>query len=428
MIVRLCIQKSVFCSKYQESEGKRRATGIMKVLQSVLTVMMMSGLLPGITKAQPISDGPFTGNPVSMTSLANYPIGQNRDWRVSIRFKSDYSGSLARFKLFWKYNATGYSAGDGGNIRITLRSDDGTTNHNPSATILATTTFSPNIKSGVDVRFKDLSFPTAPSIEKGTIYHLHFENVHSDKSNNWISINNVYNRLRSQSILQPTEDPSEWALLNRLGPNGTWKISPGYCPILALGISQAGGNTPDVYQGNGYMEFWGASSNGVRVGGSTLLRQTFKATQSLTVGGISVNAGRYSGTGALEVELLSSTGTVLGSGYISSDNFPNATSSTNCPGGISGDKCHVWGFAKFDTPPSVVAGQSYFVRISAPSGSEYRFNFPRDGSIKYGWPEGTVVSGRAEKSTTRGSTWTGITYWGVSNRSDADLEFFLEPL
>lgn len=427
MIVGPCTKKSVFCSENIAGKNRKISRVIKRGLLSALTVVALNCFLAGSLKAQPISDGLVTGNPVAMTSLANYPIGQSRDWRVSIRFKSDYSGSLVRFKLFWKYNVAGYSAGDGGDIKITLRSDDGTSSHNPSSTILARMTFSPNIQSGIDIRFKDMSFPTAPTIEKGTIYHLHFENVHPDKSKNWISINNVYNQSRSESMLQPTEDPTEWSLLNRLGANGTWKISAGYCPILALGIDTSGDSIPEVYQGNGYMEFWGASSNGVRVGGTQLLRQGFKATQSLTVGGISVNAGRYSGTGDLQVELLSSTGTVLGSGTISSGSFPIATSSTNCPGGITGDKCHVWAFAQFSTAPSVVLGQNYYVRISAPSGSEYRFNFPRDGSIKYGWPAGTVLSGRAEKSTTGGSTWTGITYYGISNRSDADLEFFLEP-
>lgn len=427
MIVKLCIKKLVFCSRNNPVKNKRSLAGITGGLWLVLLLFILNGLLLSDLKAQPISDGPFTGNPVAMTSLANYPIGQNKDWRVSIRFKSDYSGSLARFKLYWKY-APGYSAGDGGDIKITLRTDDGTSSHNPSSTILATTIFYPNIQSGVDVRFKELSFPVAPLIEKDKTYHLHFENLHPDKSNNWISINNVYNHGRSESTLQPTEDPTEWGLLNRLGATGAWKLSPGFCPILALGISRTGVTTPDVYQGNGYMEFWGASSNGVRVGGTSLLRQGFNSTTSMTVGGISVNAGKYTGTGALQVELLSSTGTVLGSGTISADSFPNATSSTNCPGGVTGDKCHVWGYAQFSTAPSVIEGQSYYIRITAPSGSQYRFNFPRDGSIKYGWPAGTVVSGRIEKSTNAGGTWTGITYYGITNRSDADLEFFLEPL
>jgi hypothetical protein len=366
-----------------------------------------------------------TGSALAMTSLSNFPIGQSRDWKVSIRFKSDYSGSLARFRLFWKYNATGYSSGDGGDIRITLRSDDGTASHNPSSTVLATTTFSPRITSGVDVRFKDLSFSSRPSLAAGRIYHLHFENVDPNKSSNWISINSVYNHSRSASILQPTEAIPEWALLSKAGTGG-WQYTSGFCPILALGISTSGGSTPNVYQGNGYMEFWGAASNGVRVGGSGQLRQAFKATESIRVGGASVSAGRYGGTGSLKVELLSSSGAVLGSGTISSGSFPYALSSSNCPSRMSGERCHVWGYARFSNAPTVTAGQSYFLRVSAPSGSDYRVNFPRDGSIQYGWPAGTVVSGRAERSTSSGRSWSGISYWGVSNRSDADMEFFLE--
>jgi hypothetical protein len=428
MFVKLGIEKSVSLLSSTVKKSRENSVGFKRRFFSVFAMFLMFGYFGQSAKAQPISDGPVTGNAMAMTSLANYPIGSNRDWRVSIRFKSDYSGSLALFKLFWKYNAAGYSAGDGGDIKITLRSDDETASHNPSTTILATTTFSPNIRSGVDVRFKNLSFDSAPSIEKGKTYHLHFENVDPNKSSNWISINNVFNSSKNMSILQPAEDTTEWALLNRLGATGKWQISAGFCPILALGISTSGGSTPDVYQGNGYMEFWGAATNGVRVGGSGQLRQAFKATESLSVGGVSISAGKYSGTGSLQVELLSSAGEVLGSGTISSGSFPNASSSAGCPGGASGEKCHVWSYAQFSNVPSIVAGQSYFLRLSAPSGSEYRFNFPRDGSIRYGWPAGTVVSGRAERSTTSGQTWSGITYWGVSNRSDADMEFFLEAL
>lgn len=405
--------------------SRENVVGRRRGFLAVMALLLAFGLFGKRAIAQPISDGPVTGTAMAMTSLANYPIGQSLDRKVSIRFKSDYSGKLARFRLFWKYNAPGYSSGDGGDIRITLRNDDGTASHNPSGTILATTTFSPNIKSGADVRFKDLSFGSLPSLAKGKIYHLHFENVDPNKSSNWISINNVYNHSKSTSILQPTESPMEWALLSRLGAGG-WQYTSGFCPILALGISTSGGSTPNVYQGNGYMEFWGAASNGVKVGGSSQLRQAFKATESLQVAGASVSAGRYGGTGSLKVELLSSSGAVLGSGTISSGSFPYALSSSNCPSGMSGERCHVWAYANFSSSPSITAGQSYFLRVSAPSGSDYRFNFPRDGSVQYGWPAGTVVSGRAERSTSGGSSWLGITYWGVSNRYDADMEFFLE--
>lgn len=425
MMIRLG-NKEVVSLFLRIATAKRETVGsIVRRVLAGLTLLLTFGLLEQQGVAQPISQGPVTGNAMGMTSLSNYPIGQSTDRKVSIRFKSDYSGTLARFRLYWKYNAKGYSSGDGGDIRISLRNDDGTASHNPVSTALATLTFSPRINSGGDIRFKDLSFSSPPSLVKGRIYHLHFENVDPNKSYNWISINNVYNHSRSVSLLQPTEPVSEWALLSRLGTGG-WQYTAGFCPILALGISTSGGSTPNVYQGNGYMEFWGASSNGVRVGGSTMLRQSFRATESLRIGGVSVSAGRYGGTGSLKVELLSSTGAVLGSGTISSGNFPYALSSSNCPVKMSGEKCHVWAYAQFSNAPSIVAGQSYFVKVSASSGSDYRFNFPRDGSIQYGWPAGTVVSGRAERSTSGGSSWSGITYWGVSNRSDADMEFFLE--
>jgi hypothetical protein len=126
------------------------------------------------------------------------------------------------------------------------------------------------------------------------------------------------------------------------------------------------------------------------------------------------------------VELLSASGEILDSSNISSGNFPTASSRTYCPKGLTGEKCHVWGYARFGRQPTVTAGQTYFLRLSAASGSDYRFNFPRDGSVMYKWPLQTVINGRVEKSSNGGSSWSGITYWGVSNRSDADLEFFLE--
>jgi len=432
MISRSRIKNAVSLSSFQIIVDKEKFAGEVVGCFFILALLLSLALFGNSAMAQPISTGPVTGSAIAMTSLSNYPIGQNLDRRISIRFKSDHSGKLASFRVYWVYKSSkGYHAGDGGDIRITLKADDGSASHLPSSSVLAATTFSPRLPlynpTSVNVHFKDLSFANYPTLVKGTTYHLEFVNVDPNKSGNWISINSVYNASRSSSTLQPTESTAEWALLSKVGYGG-WQYTPGYCPILALGISRTGGRTPDVYQGNGYMEFWGASTNGARAGGSLMLRQGFKATQSLRVGGASVSAGRYGGTGSLKVELLSSTGVVLDTGFISSGSFPYALSSSGCPARMSGEKCHVWGYAKFNKAPSISLGQTYFLRVSAASGSDYRFNLPRDGSIMYGWPAGTVVSGRTEKSTSSGRSWTGISYWGQTNRNDADMEFFLEAL
>jgi hypothetical protein len=396
----------------------------------MLILFMHGAVLSSSLKAQSNTDSRFYGTGLAMTSLSNFPIGQNYNRQISIRFKSEYSGTLNSFKLFWIYkNSKGYHSGDGGDIRITLRTDDGSGSHNPSSSALATTTFSPHLPSynptKVDVRFKEITFGSRPRLNKGQIYHLHFENVDSNKSYNWISINSVYNHSRDASVLQPTESNMEWALLNKTGTTGRWQVTAGYSPIAALGISTSGGST-NVYQGNGYMEFWGAASNRSRASGASLVRQTLRPDRTMRIGGVSVGAGRYAGSGALKVELTNSGGSVLATASIGAGNYPSATSASSCPSRQSGEKCHVWGYANFSNMPTLSAGQQYYLRLSAPSGTDYRFNFPRDGSIMYGWPKQTVFKdGNAEISSNSGRSWQGVSYWGATNRKDADLEFFL---
>ena len=79
-------------------------------------------------------------------ALANTIVGINgrREQIVSNRFRATINGHLSTARLYWQ-PGRGYSAGNGGNIRLRLMPDDGSGAHRPnmSATPLATAYFTP---------------------------------------------------------------------------------------------------------------------------------------------------------------------------------------------------------------------------------------------------------------------------------------------
>jgi hypothetical protein len=381
--------------------------------------------------ALPISTN-YYGTGLALNSLANYPIGTNYRREVSIRFKSENSGRLTSIQPFWIYkNSRGYHQGSGGSIRITLRPDDGTWRHLPSSRSLGSFVFYPNLPrsrpTSKDIRFKPISFPGAPYLEKGKIYHLHFQNVDRSPSSNWISLNSLYHYSRDPATYLPTVPTSDWALLSRIGGR-QWNVTTGYVPILAMHLS-TNGNTrsSNIQQGQGYMEYWGASGNGTRVGGNNRVRQGIRPVRRMKINSVNINLGRYRGSGSLAVQLVDSSGNQISQSYIPAGSMPLTSSSRSCPGRRTGERCHVWARANFGDKPTLYPNQTYYLVLSAPYGSDYRFNLARNGSVMYGYPRASVFSGGyAQVSSNRGRSWQGVRYWGRSNRIEGDLEFYFE--
>lgn len=120
--------------------------------------------------------------------LANLEIGKYPGRTVSYRFRAEHSVTADKVMVYLVYS-TGYGKGDGGRILLELQSDDGTSNHYPSGTVLASA-----IVTDPKTQWNRLFVFDKPTVlESGRLYHLVFSNVGSDPVHNYVSIDNLFN-------------------------------------------------------------------------------------------------------------------------------------------------------------------------------------------------------------------------------------------
>ena len=174
-------------------------------------------------------------------ALANTIVGINgrREQIVSNRFRATINGHLSTARLYWQ-PGRGYSAGNGGNIRLRLMPDDGSGAHRPnmSATPLATAYFTPGSAAyrGNPI-FNDAYFSSQQPLVAGRIYHLVLDNIHPAPHQNYISSNNT---ITHSGNGRPSRwvSPTDWATL--LGTRNAW--SGGGFSWNDMTQSPAGGN------------------------------------------------------------------------------------------------------------------------------------------------------------------------------------------
>ena len=77
------------------------------------------------------------GCPWNADGLANLEIGKQQGRRISFRFRAEHSGELESAALYLVFRALGYYHGDGGQVLLELQTDDGTPEHRPSGTVVA---------------------------------------------------------------------------------------------------------------------------------------------------------------------------------------------------------------------------------------------------------------------------------------------------
>lgn len=378
-----------------------------------------------------ITSSSFYGSGLAAHSLSNATIGTSSNAVNSIRFRADASGVLRNVQLYWIFKTKpGYHSGDGGIIRITLRPDDGTAAHNPTSEVLSTLVFTPNLplvnlESRLNIRMLPMTFPNPASVTRGKLYHIHLENIAPDPVNNWISINSMYNWTRQAAIAQPVQDTTDLSIIRRTG-TGAWAPIKGYVPIYGVYIDTNNDGTVDFEQGQSYMEFWASSSSGLKVNGTSRVRQSFSPTTRILLKQLHISMGKYAGNDPVTVQIKTSNGTVLASGSINSGSLPLVTQTSSCPQGIN-DYCHQWTFTPLSPQPTLQAGQTYYIEFSTTTGSEYQLHMIRDGSIQFDFPmTGSLSTGNAQFSANNGSTWSGVTFWSTSNRLDGDLSFYFD--
>lgn len=329
------------------------------------------------------------------------PYGLQADYR----FLANHSGTISKvhFYLISSSSKSGYSAGNGGKVYVRLETDDGTTYHRPSGHSLGSYT----ITSPIGDFFPSIALSPAPKLTAGALYHLVFTNTGYDPSANYVSVDDLY-MYHPLNPMQPEFSNLDCATLIRTSSEN-WYVYGYNTPIFQLTYSDG------FTMGQGYMEVWPEVPQ--TIGGSHKVRETFTVTGGTKdVASFGIRIARTSGSGNLTVRLETASGYLVEQGVISYSAIP--LSSTSSPN-------YVWACYKFAAIRALYSGDGYHIVLEAPSGTTYQVFPIRQGSA-YGFSN-TSYFGDGYAQFWNGSSWVGWTQWGVTNRTDADLQFYFVP-
>jgi hypothetical protein len=310
---------------------------------------------------------------------------------------------VEQFLIYLIPDHVNYAGGTGGTIHVTLNTDDGTSQHNPTSTVLASSWIKDVLSlPSVARHFYVLKFSTNPLITAGQLYHLVFKNEDANPTVNFLSVDDLYQAIPLTQN-QPTISNVDRAVL--LTQDGrTWTTRAGYTPIYELHL------TDGSCEGVGYIEGWVGAPQ--PVSGKHAVRETLTVTDSgVKVDSMAIRLARVKGTDPLVIRLEDADGTLIEQGEIPAADIPQR--SVGNP---------VWAKFAFNAMYTLLAGHTYHLDFEASSTSTYEV-FPIRKGGAYGFHDATFFNqGHAEFK--EGGSWIGWKQWGVANRTDSDLQFY----
>lgn len=351
----------------------------------------------------------YYGPGMGADSLANTLVGGQYNIAVSYRLQAPHTGQLNSILVYFLPDRAGYSGGTGGRIRVTVNADDGTLAHNPSSTVLASYLITNPLTLSPSKYFPLLKFSSPPTLYAGQIYHIVFTNVDAQPAINYLSVDALY-QLNTGASTQPTMSDADCAVLMKVAGK-SWAERKGFTPIIAVNYS-------DGWTGGiGYMEAW--SNAPQTVSGSSAVRENLTiAGSSETVASVSVRVAHLWGSQPLKVRLEAANGVLIEEGDIPAASIP-LSAGTNSYGT---SLLYSWATYKFSSAHTLASGQAYHLDLEASSSSGYQV-FPIRKGFAYGFPNTSYFAdGHAEFK--QNASWVGWTEWGVSNRTDGDLQFY----
>jgi hypothetical protein len=361
-------------------------------LASVAIRSSTSRPAPTPLSALAISRGLY-GPGIAADTLANTQLG-GTDCRcgnsmTSYRFRAVTTSGLASVRIYIQ-DGSGYSAGGGGLIDISVQTDDGSASHRPSGRILASTTLAPgNPTTGT---FPSVSFGIPPKLTSGRLYHLVFRNIDPQPTANFVSLNALFT-YNSTILRQPAIRDVDWAQLLDTG-NG-WKTRPKYTPIAGLRYSNG------VEDGVGYIEVWGSAQE---ISGPRAVREVFTLRTTRSIESVSIRVRTLSGPGPLDVQIETREGQVLAKASISAAAVGSGWA---------------WEQARFLSPVVLPPASSYRLVLTAPPDSRFAANAIRKG-VEYGFGRETYFPyGYAQY--TAGSGWIDF-----ESSRQGDLQFYFQ--
>jgi hypothetical protein len=370
--------------------------------------------------APPAQTAGFYGSGLNADDLGNQVIGWNStvdtvNRKASIRVRATHSGTLAsiRPKFIWSTVKGGYGAGTGGMIVIQIQTDDGSSNHLPSGTVLASLQYNQPITIGS--YFPLLTFANPATLTAGQLYHVVFTNVDPDPTVNYISLDHLF-MWNANASTQPLVSNTDLGLLET-NTAGAWIAfvrgsTHSYSPTIQLTYGDG------ASQGQGYIQGFGQTStsgwvNPKPISGAQSVRETFTVSgANRTVTSISVRVNRLSGSSPLTVTVEKADGTLVGQGTVLVPLGAAATTSAN----------ETWVTVNFGTPLTLQAAMGYHLVLSSPADTVHTTHALEKGNV-YGFPASTYFAdGYAQFNS--GTGWLGWDLFAVANRTDCDLQFY----
>ena len=340
------------------------------------------------------------GCPWNADGLANLEIGKQQGRRISFRFRAEHSGELESAALYLVFRALGYYHGDGGQVLLELQTDDGTPEHRPSGTVVASSL----VQDPMAKWNRTFTFDKPPRLIKGELYHIVLSNPAPDPVQNYVSVDCLHNSRRTPHV-QPGVADTDLAVLWKQSGEAEWSASRGHTPIFVLKYATG------AVQGQGYTDAL-AQSGVCRITGDAKVRETIDVSgSSRRVGSLWVRLRRQGLPGPLTLALQQADGSLI--------------ESTSIPAGaISED--YSWIGCKLRSNPALKSGGGYVVELSAsgpeadPAGGAYE-TFPLQEGGQYGFGCPGVFTDGSFQFTTDGLEWQ---YPRGAGRTDFDLQFY----
>lgn len=349
----------------------------------------------------------YYGLPWNADSLDNLEIGftgNSSVRRVAFRFRAPTTSTVSSLTFAVAYGS-GYSAGTGGSVKVALQADDGTGNHFPTGTDIASVTNVTANGTADTEQFVTWTFGSPPSVTKGTIYHFVMTNTDGSPTTNWVSFDGTYNNpTGAPTQAQPTIPDTDWYCLRY--DSGTWtkqaQVSPSPVEVIfgdGTHMGQSVGYTPV----NAAVRNVGGTNNAVRI--------KFVPSQTITIKKMWARLYRQSSTSQpLSYLLKNNSGTTIGSGTVAALSFPSATAG-------AAPSVGTWNSVSLSPSVTLLAGSTYTFELWSTAETTFYQAYPLQTQSEFttsAWsPPPTVDAtqnafndGHWEYTTNAGGTWS----------------------
>jgi hypothetical protein len=305
-------------------------------------------------------------------------IGRLKDYTICIRFRAQHTGSFTAARFYFIFRKLGYYQGDGGEVLIEVQPDDGSDLHGPSGEVLASVQVRDPM-AGKPLR--KVTFDRPVITEAGKLYHFVFTNPAPDPLNNWVSLDQLYQK-KNTPDMQPAVSDLDLAIVLKWN-DPPWSVRHAHTPIYWIYYDDG-----SVF-GQGYFD--ARSQSGVRpLSGEHKVREIFTVSGGeRIVKSVRVRVRKLADSGPLKISLLGEDGTSIAQGDIAPDIFETGEM--------------MWVEHVFAEPLRLADGETYSLVLSSPTGSYNTFGIVQSTGAEFITP--TVFSDGIMQYTENGK-WT----------------------